>query len=122
MTFKDSALSSLVGVRWLWICGLDEGQVFIRALGPLEWVGAMVRQVVKADDRGRITIPVKIREEVGLKAGGEVEVRCEEDRVIVVPVTERRTEKLSEILGEVHFDREARRRGERWLLERSHST
>lgn len=86
------------------------------------WVGSVVTQVVKADDRGRVTIPCEIREEVGLKAGAEVEVRAEGDRVILSPVTERRAEKLSAMLGDVRFDRKARRRAERWLLERSRDT
>ncbi|MEA2089708.1 MAG: AbrB/MazE/SpoVT family DNA-binding domain-containing protein [Thermoproteota archaeon] len=79
-------------------------------------------RVVKADDRRRITIPSKIREEVGLRAGAEVEVRAENNMVILLPVTEKRGEKLSEILGDVHFDRKARRRGEKWLVERPRDT
>ncbi|MFW6111202.1 MAG: AbrB/MazE/SpoVT family DNA-binding domain-containing protein [Thermoproteota archaeon] len=107
---------------FLWVLRVCEGKIFICGLKLGRVVWAVATQVVKSDDRGRITIPSKIRKDVGLDAGAEVEVKVEGDRVILSPLTGKRGEKLSEILGGVYFNRKARRKGERWLLERSRDT
>lgn len=43
----------------------------------------MGTEMPEVDDRGRITIPKRLREELGLSPGTEVEVHRDEDKLVV---------------------------------------
>ena len=45
-----------------------------------------MRVVVRIDDRGRLLIPKRVREEVGVRPGGLVAVYLEEGRICIEPL------------------------------------
>jgi AbrB family looped-hinge helix DNA binding protein len=79
----------------------------------------MMAEVLRSDDRGRITIPRWARDKLGYKYGEPLELRVEDRCLILSPPTDEAGKKLDVLLGEVKFDRSARRRAERWLKDQS---
>lgn len=79
----------------------------------------MTVEVLRSDDRGRITIPEWAREKLGYKPGQALELRVEDAKIILSPPSNEEEKRLDEILGKVKFDRVARRRAEQWLKQKS---
>lgn len=72
-------------------------------------------EVLRSDDRGRITIPKWAREKLEYKYGDPLELRVEDSKLILSPPTNEEEERLDVVLRDVKFDRSARRRAEKWL-------
>ena len=79
----------------------------------------MMAEVLRSDDRGRITIPRWARDKLGYKYGEPLELRVEDRCLILSPPTDEAGEKLDALIGEVEFNRSARRRAEKWLKDQS---
>jgi len=45
----------------------------------------MTSEEVIIDDKGRILIPKKAREKIGLQAGGKARLKIEDERIIIMP-------------------------------------
>lgn len=75
-------------------------------------------KVSKSDERGRITIPREVREKVGLEREQRLRIIVQGEELILVPMESEPEESLEEFVGEVKFDREARRRAEKWQVTR----
>jgi len=56
--------------------------------------------------KGQITIPKKVRKELGLKAGKKVVFILEGKRVIVLPKVKDPLKRLEELRKEIHFTRQ----------------
>lgn len=74
--------------------------------------------VVDVDERYRVTLPKEVRETFNVCAGEKLYVIALEDSLIVKRMPQNPAEALQRLLGEFTFDREARRRAEKWLLAR----
>jgi len=75
--------------------------------------------LVEVDPRFRVTIPKAVRTKLNVTEGQRLYVVSFGDSLIMRPVPERPAVKLDEILGDLRFDREARKKAERWLFRRS---
>jgi AbrB family looped-hinge helix DNA binding protein len=75
--------------------------------------------VVEIDDRHRITIPKGVRETLNLSEKQKLYMVVAGDTLIIKKMPPNPSESLDEILGDIRFDREARRRAEEWLLSQT---
>ncbi len=75
--------------------------------------------VVEVDDRHRITIPKDIRETLNLSDKQKLYIVAAGDTLIIKKMPRNPSESLNDILGDVKFDREDRRRVEEWLLSQT---
>lgn len=75
--------------------------------------------VLRSDARGRVTIPKKIRERIGYDPGQPLQVRLKDGKIVLSPIAKDPEKRLDEVLGEITFDRKARRKAEKWLKEES---
>lgn len=75
--------------------------------------------VLKSDERGRVTIPARIREKTGCEPGQPFELHVEGNKIVLSPLPKNPEKKLDELLGGIKFDRKARKRAEEWLKEES---
>lgn len=76
-------------------------------------------EVVDVADKYRITIKRSIREVVPLKIGQKVAVVPFGDKILVQPLPEKPEEKLAELTKDLIFDREARKKGFRFLVSQA---
>lgn len=76
-------------------------------------------EVVDVADKYRITITRSIREVVPLKIGQKVAVVPFGDKILVQPLPEKPEEKLAELTKDLIFDREARKKGFRFLVSQA---
>jgi len=74
--------------------------------------------VVRSDDRGRVTIPKWAREKLSYKSGEPLELRVENTKIILSPSSDQE-ERLDSLVKHVRFDRSARRRAEERLKDRN---
>jgi bifunctional DNA-binding transcriptional regulator/antitoxin component of YhaV-PrlF toxin-antitoxin module len=72
--------------------------------------------LVQVDERHRLTVPKDIREKLRIIKGQKFYLVPSGDDLIMKPIAKDPAKKLDEILGDFAFDREARRRAEKWLL------
>ena len=72
-------------------------------------------EILRSDDRGRITIPRWARRSLGYDYGDPLELRVEGSKMILTTPSNEEERRLDVVLKDVKFDRSARRRGERWL-------
>ncbi len=76
-------------------------------------------EVLRSDNRGRITIPKWARDKLEYRYGQPLELRVEDSKLILTPPTDDEGKRLDVILGNVKFDRSSRRRAEKWLRDQS---
>lgn len=69
----------------------------------------------KTDERGRITIPQEMRERIGLERGQTLRISERDNKLVLTPVESEPGKSLEKLIGDVKFDRDARRRAEKWL-------
>lgn len=72
--------------------------------------------VVEVDERYRVTLPKEVRETFKVLEGEKLYIIALGDSLIVKRMPQNPPEALQRLLGEFTFDREARRKAERWLL------
>jgi AbrB family looped-hinge helix DNA binding protein len=48
-------------------------------------VGKMNTEEVVVDNKGRVLIPKKARDKIGLQAGGKARLKIEQERIIIMP-------------------------------------
>lgn len=72
--------------------------------------------VVSVDERHRLTLPKEARDSFKVSSGQKLYIIATEDALIIKRLPPDPSEALRELLGEFTFDREARRKAERWLL------
>lgn len=72
--------------------------------------------VVEVDERHRLTLPKDIRETFKMSEGQKLYIIAVGDTLIVKKVPRNPSEALRDLLGDLNFDREARRKAEKWLL------
>jgi len=74
---------------------------------------------VEVDDRHRITLPKELRDSINLIKGEKLYVIPAGDSLILkkIPITP--SESLRKLLGEMDFNREARRKAEKWMLNQT---
>jgi AbrB family looped-hinge helix DNA binding protein len=58
-------------------------------VGPMEAIFTVV------SSKGQIVIPVELRVKMGIKAGTRVAIQCEENRLVLQPITEAFIESLA---------------------------
>ena len=75
-----------------------------------------VMAVVEVDERHRLTLPKEVRETFKLSERQKLYIIAIGDALIIKRVPQNPSEALRGLLGDLTFDREARRRAERWLL------
>ena len=73
--------------------------------------------LVQVDERHRLTLPKDVREKFRIVKGQKFYLVPSGDDLIMKPIPRDPAKKLDEILGDFTFDREARRRAEKWLLK-----
>lgn len=72
--------------------------------------------IVEIDSRYGITLTNEVRRHLRVKKGQRVFVVPRGDSFIVVPVTENTDNELDRLIGDIEFNREARKRAEKFLL------
>lgn len=75
--------------------------------------------IVEVDDRNRITLPKEVRENFNLSKGEKLYIISAGDSLILKKIPQNPSESLKKLLGETVFDREARRKAEKWLLNQT---
>ncbi len=68
------------------------------------------------DDRHRIALRAEVRRSFPVRKGDRLLVIPAGDELIIRRLPERPEERLSELLRGIEFNRDARRRAERWLM------
>jgi len=53
--------------------------------------------IVKVQERGQITIPVELREKLGIEKGGKLVISIQSDAVVLEPIKKGRREQLSRV-------------------------
>jgi AbrB family looped-hinge helix DNA binding protein len=81
------------------------------------WVNSLI--IVEVDDRHRITLPKEVRENFNLSKGEKLYIIPAGDSLILKKIPKNPSESLRKLLGETDFDREARRKAEKWLLNQT---
>ncbi len=74
---------------------------------------------VVVDDRFRVQLKAEVRKRFSVEKGDELLLVAASDEIIIKKVPKDLFRALSEVIGGVKFDREARRRAEKWLLSRA---
>ena len=72
--------------------------------------------VVEVDNRGRILLNKRLRKKYNIKPGEKLLVIESEDGILLKSI-DLSLERLSEIMKDVRWSRDARRRAEKWLIE-----
>ena len=76
----------------------------------------IVVAVVEVDERYRLTLPKEIREAFKVSEGEKLYKIAIGDTLIIKRSPKNPSEALRELLGVFTFDRQVRRKAERWLL------
>jgi len=72
--------------------------------------------IVEVDERYRLTLPREVREAFKVSEGQKLYIIAMGDALLIKRMPQDPSEALRKLLGEFTFDREARRKAERWLL------
>ena len=72
--------------------------------------------IVEVGPKYRITITQDVREKVPVKVGQRVYLLARSPYVILIPIPERIDEALAELIGDITYNREERKRAEEQLL------
>ena len=72
--------------------------------------------IVEVDSRYRITLTSEVRKHLQVKKGQRVFVAPKGDSFVVIPVAEDTDAELNRLMGDIKFNREARKRAEKFLL------
>jgi len=72
--------------------------------------------IVEVGPKYRITITQDVREKVPVKVGQRVYLLARSPYVILIPIPERIDEALAELIGDITYSREERKRAEEKLL------
>lgn len=75
--------------------------------------------LVKIDKRYRITIPKDLRKKLGIRPGDVLKAKIVGDEITLKVIKEDLPKRLQELLRDFEFNREVRRKAEKWLLEKS---
>jgi len=73
--------------------------------------------IVQVDERFRVTITRRLRKIFPVSVGEKLYVVASGDALLLKRVPRDPAGRLDEILGDLKFDRESRRRAEGWLLK-----
>jgi bifunctional DNA-binding transcriptional regulator/antitoxin component of YhaV-PrlF toxin-antitoxin module len=73
--------------------------------------------LVEVDSRYRVTLTSDVRKHVEVKKGQPVYVLPKGDSFIVIPLSQEVDEELHKLIGDIKFDRSARRTAETFLLK-----
>ena len=73
--------------------------------------------IIEVDERFRVTLPKAVRKGFKLAKGERLYVISAGDTVIMKRVPKDPSSKLDKLIGHIKFDRNARRKAERWLLK-----
>jgi AbrB family looped-hinge helix DNA binding protein len=74
-------------------------------------------ELAEVDERYRITIPKGVRATFRIVRGQRFYLVPYGEGILMKPVPTNAADKLDSIIGDFHFDRDARRRAEEWLLK-----
>ncbi len=75
--------------------------------------------LVEVDSRYRVTLTSDVRRFVGVKKGQRVYVVPRGDAFVVIPLKEDIDAELHKLIGDVKFDRAARRKAEAFLFKQA---
>ena len=75
--------------------------------------------VVEMDERYRLTLPKEVREAFKVSEGQKFYIISMGDALLIKRMPQDPPEALRKLLGEFTFDREARRKAEKWLLSQA---
>lgn len=73
--------------------------------------------IVEVGPKYRVTITQAVRKRIPVKIGQRVYLLARFPYVIIIPIPERIDEALAELIGDVTYSREERKRAEEQLLE-----
>lgn len=73
--------------------------------------------LVQVDERHRLTLPKDVRQRFRIVKGQRFYLVPSGDDLLMKPIPTDPAKKLDEILGNFIFDKEARRKAEKWLLK-----
>jgi len=73
--------------------------------------------IVEVGSKYRVTITQDVRKKIPVKIGQRVYLLARFPYVIIIPIPERIDEALAELIGDVTYDREERKRAEEQLLK-----
>jgi len=73
-------------------------------------------EIVKIGKRFTIVIPKVFREKLSLKEGQLSEILLDEGKIIITPKVGDPFQRLSELIGDVAYEEETKRKAEKWLL------
>jgi bifunctional DNA-binding transcriptional regulator/antitoxin component of YhaV-PrlF toxin-antitoxin module len=75
--------------------------------------------IVEIDERFRLPLPKEVRESFKVTKGQKLYVIPAGDTLIIKRIPEDIPTKLEKIIGKFKFDRNARRKAEKWFLKQS---
>jgi len=73
--------------------------------------------IVEVGPKYRVTITQGVREKIPVKVGQKVYLLARSPYVILIPIPERVDESLAELIGDIAYSREERKRAEEHFLE-----
>jgi len=79
----------------------------------------MSSTVVEVGKSFKITLPSEIGKVFSISDGQKLYVLASEDLLILRKIPERPSDRLDELIGELTFDKDTKKRAERWLLNQA---
>jgi bifunctional DNA-binding transcriptional regulator/antitoxin component of YhaV-PrlF toxin-antitoxin module len=73
--------------------------------------------IVEVGPKYRVTITQDVRKKIPLKIGQKVYLLARSPYVVLIPIPERIDEALANLIGDIEYDREERKRAEKQLLK-----
>lgn len=75
--------------------------------------------LVEVDSRHRVTLTTDVRKHVEVRKGQPVYVLPKGDSFIVIPLNDDVDQELQKLVGDIKFDRTARKKAEAFLLKQA---
>lgn len=75
--------------------------------------------LVEVDSRYRVTLTSDVRKHIEIRKGQRVYVLPKGDSLMVIPLSEEVDKELHRLIGDVRFDRAARRRADAFLVNQA---
>ncbi|MBS7645485.1 MAG: AbrB/MazE/SpoVT family DNA-binding domain-containing protein [Candidatus Bathyarchaeia archaeon] len=73
--------------------------------------------IVEVGPKFRVTITRGIREKTPLRVGQKVYLLARPPHIVLIPIPDRVDEALAELIGDINYSREERKRAEEQLLK-----
>lgn len=71
--------------------------------------------IIEVDNRYRITLLKEIRDALGIKKGQKLDALVTQNEIILTPLPDDPLKRLTELVGDVRFNREVRKKAEKYI-------